>query len=90
MLAVRGCRPLVTPAIGDLLIPRFAVRHPGTVESLVHYMHPDGRPGSNNSQNALLSAGRGGDGDNGWRRIVENYPPAGCQWGSNKWVGYQS
>ena len=28
LLTVRGCRPLVTPAIGDFLIPRFAVRHP--------------------------------------------------------------
>ena len=79
----------MTPAIGELLIPRFAFRHPWTVESLVHYMHPDGSPRIGEFPNALLQPGTAAMGtmvSAGCRGL----PPDGCQWGSTKWVGYQS
>ena len=91
MLTVRGCRPLATPAIGKLHIPRFAVRYPGTVESLVHYMFQDGSPGSDNllelpcsrpgavAMGTMVSAGL--------PRMTAQMDANGS---STKWVGYQS
>ena len=40
----------------------------------MHYMPPDGSPGSDNSPNALLKRRRGGDGDSGERRMSRITP----------------